>query len=199
MKVDGNLGENPNLNRPKSASATCMDRGTKRSINTNKFSGLSPEWGVKFVYVLHLLCAKGKHIDKSPRNLRKMPGQSCENLFSAFSSSLVFPALSVRVGFWQNGFFADFYFWAADGFSRILSPELFSSFLWGKSGQIFFPGKSAAKSSKFYTTKILRHISADWPGQLMEGGAKDRLKLYGLGVPRQCPGLAMAEPTLDAF
>ena len=28
----------------------------------------------------------------------------------------------IRVGFWQNGFFADFCFWAAGFFSRILSP-----------------------------------------------------------------------------
>ena len=35
------------------------------------------------------------------------------------------------VGFWRNGFFADFYFWAA-GFSRISSPDFFSSCLWEK-------------------------------------------------------------------
>ena len=39
-------------------------------------------------------------------------------------------------------------------FSRILSPDFFSSFLWGKSAQKNPPGKSPAKSSKTYTTKI---------------------------------------------
>ena len=29
------------------------------------------------------------------------------------------------------------------------------------------PGKSPGKSSKIYTTKILQHISADWPGQIL--------------------------------
>ena len=35
----------------------------------------------------------------------------------------------------------------------------------GKSAQKNPPGKSPGKSSKIYTTKILQHISADWPGQ----------------------------------
>ena len=35
----------------------------------------------------------------------------------------------------------------------------------GKSAQKNPPGKSPGKSSKVHTTKILRHISADWPGQ----------------------------------
>ena len=35
----------------------------------------------------------------------------------------------------------------------------------GKSAQKNPPGKSPAKSSKIYTTKILQHISADCPGQ----------------------------------
>ena len=38
--------------------------------------------------------------------------------------------------------------------SRILSPDFFSSFLWGKSAQINPPRKSLAKSSKIYTTKV---------------------------------------------
>ena len=49
--------------------------------------------------------------------------------------------------------------------SRIFSPDFFSSFLWGKSAQKNPPGKCPGKSSKIYTTKILQHISADWPGQ----------------------------------
>ena len=40
----------------------------------------------------------------------------------------------------------------------------------GKSAQKNPPGRSPAKSSKFYTTKILRHISADWPGQNLPQG-----------------------------
>ena len=35
----------------------------------------------------------------------------------------------------------------------------------GKSAQKNPPGKSPGKSSKIYTTKVLQHISADWPGQ----------------------------------
>ena len=62
-------------------------------------------------------------------------------------------------------------------FSRIFifgPPDFFADFVAGffllifvgKSAQKNPPGKSPAKSSKIYTTKILRHISADWPGQL---------------------------------
>ena len=61
-------------------------------------------------------------------------------------------------------------------FSRIFifePPDFFADFLAGffllifvrKSAQKNPPGKSPAKSSKIYTTKILRHISADCPGQ----------------------------------
>ena len=48
----------------------------------------------------------------------------------------------------------DFLFLARRIFSRILSPDFLSSFLWGKSAQKNPPGKSPAKSSKIYTTKI---------------------------------------------
>ena len=75
---------------------------------------------------------------------------------------VVFDSLShVRVGFRQNGFFADF-FLGRRVFSRILSPDYFASFLWGKSAQKNPPGKSLAKSSKFYTTKI--------PGTFLQRG-----------------------------
>ena len=61
-------------------------------------------------------------------------------------------------------------------FSRIFifgSPDFFADFLAGffllifvgESAQKNPPGKSPQKSSKIYTTKILRHISAEWPGQ----------------------------------
>ena len=77
------------------------------------------------------------------------------------------PRVIVRAGFRQNGFFADFYFWAAGLFRGCFSPDFFSSFLWEKVPRKNPPGKSPGKSSKFYTTKILQHISADWPGQLL--------------------------------
>ena len=60
-------------------------------------------------------------------------------------------------------------------FSRIFTfepPDFFADFVAGfflifvgKSAQKNSPGKSPAKSSKIYTTKILRHISAEGPGQ----------------------------------
>ena len=61
--------------------------------------------------------------------------------------------------------FRGFLFLGRRIFSRIFSPDFSSSFLWGKSTQKNPPGKSPEKSSKIYTTKILQHISADWPGQ----------------------------------
>ena len=69
------------------------------------------------------------------------------------------------VRFWQNGFFAEFYFRAARFFSRILSPDFFSSSLWGKCAQKNPPGKFPTKSSRFNTTKIpdnfLQRLQAD--------------------------------------
>ena len=68
----------------------------------------------------------------------------------------------VRAGFRQNGFFCGFLFLSRRifcGFSR----RIFSPHFCGKK----CPGKSAGKSSKINTTKILQHISADWPGQHM--------------------------------
>ena len=50
-------------------------------------------------------------------------------------------------------------------FSRIFSPDFFSSFLWGKIAQKNPPGKSPGKSSQIYTTKILQNIPADCPAQ----------------------------------
>ena len=42
-----------------------------------------------------------------------------------------YPPVTFRVGFWQNGFFADFYFWAA-GFSRGFCPRIFPPHFCGK-------------------------------------------------------------------
>ena len=59
----------------------------------------------------------------------------------------------VRVGFWQNRFFADFYFWAAGFFADFVAGFLLLIFV-GKSAQKNPPGKSPAKSSNISTTKI---------------------------------------------
>ena len=83
----------------------------------------------------------------SHRNCRRLPDYS-----------------SIRVGFWQNGFFADFYFWAA-GFFRGFSRRIFSPHFCGK--------KRPEKSSRKIPGKILqnlynknpRHISAKGPAQ----------------------------------
>ena len=81
-------------------------------------------------------------------------------------SLLRFATASVfRVGFWQNGFFADIYFWAA-GFSRGFCRRIFSPHFCGK--------KCPEKSSRKIPGKILqnlynknpRHISAEGPGQV---------------------------------
>ena len=56
----------------------------------------------------------------------------------------------VRVGFWQKGFFADFYFEPPDS-SPILSPKCFSSFLWGKGAQKKILQENPQQS---YTTRI---------------------------------------------
>ena len=71
-----------------------------------------------------------------------------------------------RVGFWQNGFFADFYFWVA-GFFRGFCCRIFSPHFCGK--------KCPEKSSRKIPGKILRnlhhinprHMSAEGPGQAL--------------------------------
>ena len=56
------------------------------------------------------------------------------------------------VGFWQNGFFADFHLW---DFLRIMLPEFFSPFCEGKSAEIIPPRKTPGKILQIiYTTQI---------------------------------------------
>ena len=72
-----------------------------------------------------------------------------------FDDLLHFVSLeTVRVRFLAERIFRGFLFLGRRIFSRIFSPDFFSSFLWGKSAQKNPPGKSPAKSSKIYTTKI---------------------------------------------
>ena len=59
----------------------------------------------------------------------------------------------LRIGSWQNGFLA-----AAVSFSRILSPDCFSSLFVPKSAPTVPSGKSPAKCSKFCTKKSPTHF-----------------------------------------
>ena len=59
----------------------------------------------------------------------------------------------VRVGFLAERIFHGYFLGGRRIFSWIFSSDLFSSFLW-KSAQKNPPGKSPAKSTKIYTTKI---------------------------------------------
>ena len=76
----------------------------------------------------------------------KMPG--AHKIGAAISSPRI-----VRVGSWQNGFFADFYFWAAGFFADFVAGFFLLIFV-GKRAQKNPPGKSPAKSSKMCTTKV---------------------------------------------
>ena len=75
-----------------------------------------------------------------------------------------FRSAILRVGFWQNGFFADFDFGPLDFFTDFLAGFFLLIFV-GKSAHKNPPGKSPAKSSKIYTNKNPRHISAEGPAQ----------------------------------
>ena len=78
----------------------------------------------------------------------------------------------LRVGFWQNGFFADFYFWAAGFFPRIFSPDFISSFLWEKVPRTILQENPRENPPKFIPQKSSDTPSADWPRQgfIFEGG-----------------------------
>ena len=69
-----------------------------------------------------------------------------------------------RVGFWQNGFFADFYFWAA-GFFRGFSRRIFSPHFCGKKCPEKSSGKIPGKILPKLYNKNPRHISAEGPAQ----------------------------------
>ena len=81
-----------------------------------------------------------------------------------------------RVGFWQNGVFADFYFWATGFFADFLAGFFLLIFV-GKGAQKNPPGKSPAKSSKIYTAKI--------PDTFLQRVEKERRHTF---VRRQSPG-----------
>ena len=70
---------------------------------------------------------------------------------SAHESAQAKSAQKIGSVFGRTDFFADFYFWAAGFFLRILSPDFSPhSFLWEKRAQKILPEKSLAKSSKIY-------------------------------------------------
>ena len=71
---------------------------------------------------------------------------------------------SLGSGFGRTDFSRIFIFGPPDFFADFLAGFFLLIFV-GKSAQKNPPGKSPRKSSKIYTTKVLRHISAEWPGQ----------------------------------
>ena len=72
-------------------------------------------------------------------------------------------------GFGRTDFSRIFIFGPPDFFTDFLAGFFLLIFV-GKSAQKNPPGKSPRKFSKIYTTKILRHISAEWPGQRLVRG-----------------------------
>ena len=71
--------------------------------------------------------------------------------------------------------FRRFDFWARRIFSRILSPDFFSSFLWEKSAQKDHPWKSLIKFSTFIQQKSPTNISAEGPGQEIERSKEKKI------------------------
>ena len=87
-------------------------------------------------------------------------------------------------GFGRTDFSRIFIFGPPDFFADFLA-GFFLLIIVGKSAQKNPPGKSPRKSSKIYTTKILRHISAEWPGQKMrtrKRGKYGKMRLTGFNV-----------------
>ena len=111
-----------------------------------------------------------------PQNPWKRRGKHKKQRNTSQRKNKEFPSKeNVRLGFWQNGFFADFYFWAA-GFFRGFCRRIFSPHFCGK--------KCPEKSSKKIPGKILQnlynknpqHISAEGPGQKMTRKSKKQGK-----------------------
>ena len=70
----------------------------------------------------------------------------------------------VRVGFWQNGFFADFYFWAA-GFLRGFCRRIFSLHFCGEKVPRKILQEIPGKILQILYDKNPRQLSAEGPGQ----------------------------------
>ena len=85
----------------------------------------------------------------------------------------------VRVGFWQNGFFADFYFWAA-GFFRGFCRRMFSPHFCGE--------KCPEKSSRKIPDKILKMLYNKIPDTFLQRGWAKVCGSQGLyNRSRLCP------------
>ena len=69
------------------------------------------------------------------------------------------PKSFFRVGFWQNGFFTDFHFWAAGFFFR----GFVSSFFIGKNAQKNPPGKCPGKILQYLFKPRRRLSPVQWP------------------------------------
>ena len=126
---------------------------------------LSTSWAIQALRPLR--SQKSKKSEQSQNPVKRCHVDSCWTLVSLF--------LDLETRFWLLRDFLGPAFGRTD-FSRIFifePPDFFADFLArffllifaGKSAQKNPPGKSPRKSSKIYTTKILQHISADWPGQ----------------------------------
>ena len=63
-----------------------------------------------------------------------------------------------RVGFWQNGFFADFYFWAAGFFRGFCRRIFFPSFLWRKVHRKILQENPRQNPPKFIQQKSPTHF-----------------------------------------
>ena len=85
------------------------------------------------------------------------------------------PQLDLRAGFRQNGFFADFYFWAA-GFFRGFSRRIFcSSFLWEK-----VPRKILQENPRENPPKFIQQKSSD---TFLQIGRANRSEMHEWSPP----------------
>ena len=85
------------------------------------------------------------------RHLSRQP-LLCQPLSSRFA---LHGLRALEVGFWQNEFSSDFYFWAAGIF--LLSPDLFS-FLWEKVPREILQENPQQNPPKFIQQKSLTHF-----------------------------------------